>query len=79
MPPRDSYRDRVFTTEVVSYPGLVHVGEDKDFTPVIDKALELGGYPEDKEMTGINGGKTVTTGLWPRYGALGCRHGRRRR
>ena len=40
MPPKDSYKDRVFTTEVVSYPGIVHIGEDKDFTPVIEKALE---------------------------------------
>ena len=63
MPPRDSYKDRVFTTEVVSYPGLVHIGEDKDFTPVIDKALELGGYCEDTQLTGINGGTTVTTGF----------------
>ncbi len=63
MPPRDSYKDRVYTTSVVSFPELVHIGEDKDFTPVIEKALELGGYAEDKEMTGINGGKTVTTGF----------------
>ena len=63
MPPRDSYKDRVFTTEVVSYPGLVHIGEDKDFTPVIEKALELGGYCEDTQLTGINGGTTVTTGF----------------
>ncbi len=63
MPPKDSYRDRIFTTEVVSYPGLVHIGEDKDFTPVIEKALELGGYPEDRQFTGINGGETVTTGF----------------
>lgn len=63
MPPRDSYRDRVFTTDVVSYPGLVHIGEDKDFTPLIEKALELGGYPDDRQFTGINGGKTVTTGF----------------
>jgi hydroxylamine reductase len=63
MPPRDSYRDRVFTTEVVAYPGAVHIGDDKDFTPVIKKALELGGYNEDKVMTGINGGTTVTTGF----------------
>ncbi len=39
-----SYADRVFTTAVVSYPELPHIGEDKDFTPVIEKALELGGY-----------------------------------
>ena len=63
MPPKASYADRVFTTEVVSYPGVIHIGEDKDFTPVIEKALELGGYPEDQEFTGINGGKTVTTGF----------------
>lgn len=63
MPPKASYADRVFTTEVVSYPGLPHIGEEKDFTPVIEKALELGGYPEDKEFTGINGGQTVTTGF----------------
>ena len=63
MPVKDSYKDRVFTTEVVSYPELVHIGEDKDFTPVIEKALELGGYPQDREFTGINGGNTVMTGF----------------
>ncbi len=63
MPVRDSYRDRVFTTEVVAYPGMVHIGEDKDFTPVIKKALALGGYSEDNRMTGINGGAQVTTGF----------------
>ena len=63
MPVKNSYADRVFTTEVVSYPEMVHVGDDKDFTPVIEKALELGGYEEDHEMTGINGGKEVMTGF----------------
>ena len=63
MPVKESYRDRVFTTEVVSYPEMVHVGEDKDFTPVIEKALELGGYSEEHKMTGINGGEFVTTGF----------------
>ena len=63
MPPKASYADRVFTTEVVAYPEMVHIGEDKDFSPVIQKALELGGFPEDKEFTGINGGKEVTTGF----------------
>lgn len=62
MPVRQSYADRVFTTSVVSYPELVHIGEEKDFTPVIEKALECGGYGEDQPMTGINGGTTVTTG-----------------
>ena len=66
MPVKESYKDRVFTTEVVSYPEMVHIegdGEEKDFTPVINKALELGGYKEDKENTGINGGKYVVTGF----------------
>ena len=63
MPPKSSYTDRVFTTEVVSYPGVTHIGKDKDFTPVIEKALELGGYQEDREFTGINGGTSVTTGF----------------
>ncbi len=63
MPPKESYMDRVFTTEVVAYPGLVHIGEAKDFTPVIEKALELGGYAENHPMTGINGGGSVTTGF----------------
>ena len=63
MPVKPSYADRAFTTEVVSYPEMVHIGEEKDFTPVIEKALELGGYEADREMTGINGGKTVMTGF----------------
>ena len=63
MPPKDSYKDRVFTTEVVSYPEIVHIGEDKDFTPVIQKALELGGFEADTQFTGINGGTSVTTGF----------------
>ena len=63
MPPKKSYSDRVFTTEAVAYPGLTHIGEDKDFSPVIEKALALGGYSEDKVFAGINGGTKVTTGF----------------
>ena len=63
MPVKPSYADRVFTTEVVSYPEMVHIGEEKDFTPVIEKALALGGYTKDQHMTGINGGIQVTTGF----------------
>ena len=63
MPSKASYAERVFTTAAVSYPGLTHIGEDKDFTPVIEKALELGGYSEDRAFTGINGGSTVMTGF----------------
>ena len=66
MPPKASYIDRVFTTAVVAYPGLVHIPEvnnKKDFAPVIRKALELGGWNEDKHFTGINGGSVLTTGF----------------
>ena len=63
MPPKASYADRVFTTDVVSYPEIVHIGDEKDFTPVIEKALELGGYEKDTVFTGINGGKRVITGF----------------
>ncbi len=67
MPPRPNYSDRIFTTDVVGYPGLIHIKADhtgyKDFTPVIEKALELGGYPEDHVMTGINGGTELMTGF----------------
>lgn len=63
MPVRSSYADRVFTTEVVSYPEIVHIDDTKDYTPVIKKALELGGYAEAQHFTGINGGATVMTGF----------------
>ena len=63
MPPKASYMDRVFTTAAVRYPELTHIGEDKDFTPVIEKALQLGGYPSTTAFTGINGGGMVMTGF----------------
>lgn len=66
MPPKPSYADRVFTTAVVGYPGLVHIpgrNGEKDFSPVINKALELGGWEEDRRLTGINGGTELTTGF----------------
>ncbi len=71
MPPRGSYSDRVFTTSVVSYPEMQHIGETKgadglpvkDFGPVIEKAIELGGFAEDQQFTGMNGGSTVMTGF----------------
>lgn len=63
MPPKTSYADRVFTTAVVSYPEMQHIGDEKDFTPIIEKSLELGGYSADRLMTGINGGNKVMTGF----------------
>lgn len=66
MPPRPSYIDRVFTTAVVGYPGVTHIpakNGKKDFTPVLNKALELGGWKEDRQLTGINGGQELLTGF----------------
>jgi hydroxylamine reductase len=63
MPPKPGYADRVFTTAVVSFPGMTHIGENKDFSPVIEKALALGGFSEAKTFSGINGGTAVTTGF----------------
>ena len=63
MPVKPSYADRVFTTSVVSYPGLEYIDEAKDFSALINKALELGGYQREEKMTGINGGDTLTTGF----------------
>ena len=63
MPVKSGYDDRVYTTAVVSYPGLVHIGEEKDFSALIQKALALGGYREARKMTGINGGASLMTGF----------------
>jgi hydroxylamine reductase len=63
MPVKDNYADRIFTTAMVQYPGMTHIDDNKDFTPVIKKALELGGYKEERKMTGINGGDTMITGF----------------
>ena len=67
MPPRPSYEDRIYTTSVVGYEGMVHIQEGvdgkKDFSPLIRQALELGGYEHDRSMSGINGGHIMTTGF----------------
>ena len=66
IPPKSSYGYRIFTTDVVGYPGMKHIPDEngkKDFAPVVAKALELGGWNEDKQFTGINGGTQVTTGF----------------
>ena len=50
MPPKDSYKGNVFTSGPVRYPGTVHI-DDGDFTPLIDRALSLGGFSEDRAGT----------------------------
>ena len=54
--PQAIYQDNIFTTGLVGWPGVPHLA-DKDFTPVIEKALAMAGYPEDIP------GKTVLTGF----------------
>lgn len=67
MPPKDDYKDNIFTTSVVGFPGLKHIeagaNGNKDFSEIIALSLKLGGYKEDKKMTGINGGDVLTTGF----------------
>ncbi|GFP76355.1 hydroxylamine reductase [Clostridium fungisolvens] len=57
MKPRDSYKDRIFSTSVVGWDGVKHIDKDengnKDFTEIINKALELGGFKEDEEVKEI--------------------------
>ncbi|MGD9372870.1 MAG: hydroxylamine reductase [Desulfobacterales bacterium] len=54
--PKDSYKDRIFTTGLVGWPGVEHIAE-KDFAPVIKKALELPGFSKDQN------GKQVMVGF----------------
>ncbi len=45
--PQPVYKDRIYTTGLVRWPGVQHVGPDKDFTPVIECALANPGFAED--------------------------------
>ena len=57
MRPRESYKDRIFSTNVVGWDGVQFIEKqengEKDFGPIIKKALELGGYPEDHDQEEI--------------------------
>ncbi|MCK4994620.1 MAG: hydroxylamine reductase [Candidatus Omnitrophica bacterium] len=49
--PKESYTSRIFTTGLVGWPGVEHIeAKDgkKDFSKAINKALELGGFLEDR-------------------------------
>ncbi|MBU1043962.1 MAG: hydroxylamine reductase [Candidatus Omnitrophica bacterium] len=51
--PRDSYKANIFTTGLVAWPGVGHIEAldgKKNFAKVINKALELGGFKEDKQQ-----------------------------
>jgi hydroxylamine reductase len=56
MPPKDSYRDKVFTLGPVGYPGAKHI-PNEDFTSVIEMALSMEGFKEDVP------GKEIMTGF----------------
>ncbi|MCB2309600.1 hydroxylamine reductase [Clostridium tagluense] len=57
MKPKDSYKDRIYSTSVVGWDGIKHIaaGENghKDFSEIINKALELGGFEKDEEVKEI--------------------------
>ncbi|OGS35051.1 MAG: hydroxylamine reductase [Elusimicrobia bacterium RIFOXYB2_FULL_49_7] len=59
--PKSGYKDRIFTTGVVGWPGTEHivaVNGKKDFSGVISKAISLGGFKEEIKET-----KTLMTGF----------------
>ena len=53
MRPRDNYKDRIYSTNVVGWEGVKHIDRkengEKDFSEIIQQAIELGGYAEDQE------------------------------
>lgn len=57
MRPRETYKDRIFSTNTVGWDGVKFIPKlsdgTKDFTPIIEKALELGGFKEDQEPHNI--------------------------
>jgi hydroxylamine reductase len=55
--PSESYIGRIFTTGLVAWPGVTHIGPDKDFTPVINAAFAEPGFPADEPE------KTITVGF----------------
>ena len=59
VPPKDSYKDRMYTTGAASYPGCTHipggVGEEKDFSAIIEQAKQCQA-PEEIEHGEIVGG-----------------------
>ena len=46
--PKDDYKDRIFTTGLVGWPGVTHI-EDKDFSAVVEMALAMDGWQDDAD------------------------------
>lgn len=55
--PKDNYKDRIFTSGLVAWPGVPHIGPDRDFSPVIEAALAAPGFEADEPE------KTVLVGF----------------
>ena len=59
VPPKDSYKDRLYTTGAAGYPGCKHIpgeiGEEKDFSAIIEQAKHCA-PPEEIEQGEIIGG-----------------------
>jgi len=53
--PKDSYKDRIFTSGLVAWPGVRHIA-DRNFEPVIDAALAADGFAEDAQEKAITVG-----------------------
>jgi hydroxylamine reductase len=50
--PKDSYKDNIFTTGLVGWPGVAHIA-DKDFSPAIEKAIAMEGFPADSDKGSV--------------------------
>ncbi len=63
--PHDSYKANVFTTGLVGWPEVAHIGPSKDFTPVINRALALPGFTEDtdKDTVLVGFGRNTVLGV----------------
>ncbi len=55
--PKPDYQDRIFTSGLVAWPGVRHIGPERDFRPVIEAALAAPGFAEDEEE------KTILVGF----------------
>ncbi len=50
--PQNTYKDNLFTSGTVGWPGITHI-PDRNFKHVIDKALAMPGFAEDKETKSV--------------------------
>lgn len=54
--PAPSYAENIFTAGLVAWPNISHIDHDKDFRPVIDRALALPGFETDTKKGFVNVG-----------------------